>query len=165
MTIYFLDTSALIKRYIAEQGSSGIVALCDPTQQNMLYISQAIRVEIVSAICRRAREQSITLDERNELIQKFREDCQKGYNTWTVTTEIYDAAAELCRLHPLRAYDAVQLACALAVRKFAQENKVSEPIFVCADNNLLNIASREGLSIENPNNYQQGTNIESKKDK
>ena len=123
-------------------------------QQNVLYISQAIRVEIVSAICRRTRERSITLDERNELIQKFREDSQKGYNTWTVTTEIFDEAAELCRLHPLRAYDAVQLACALAVRKFAQENNVTEPIFVCADSNLLNIASKEGLNIENPNSYQ-----------
>ncbi len=154
MATYFLDTSALIKRYITEQGSSGIVALCDPAQQNMLYISQAARIEVVSTICRRAREKSITLDERNELIQKFREDSQKGYNTWTVTTEIYDAAGELCRSYPLRAYDAVQLACVLAVRTFAQENKAPEPVFVCADNNLLNIAIAEALKIENPNNYQ-----------
>ena len=128
MATYFLDTSALIKRYILEQGSAGIVALCDPAQGNTIYISQAARIEVVSAICRRAREQSITLDERNELIQKFREDSQRVYNTWTVTTEIYDAAGELCRSHPLRAYDAVQLAYVLAIRKFAQENKVPEPI-------------------------------------
>ncbi|HCI80814.1 MAG TPA: hypothetical protein DHW02_14110 [Ktedonobacter sp.] len=153
MTTYFLDTSALIKRYITEQGSPGIVNLCDPAQQNILYISQAARVEVVSTICRRAREKSITLDERNELIQKFREDSQKGYNTWTVTTEIYDAAGELCRSHALRAYDAIQLACALAVRTFAQKAKAPEPIFVCADNNLLNIAVAEALHIENPNKY------------
>lgn len=164
MATYFLDTSAIIKRYILEKGSSGMVALCDPAQGNAIYISQAARIEVISAICRRAREQSITLDERNELIQQFREDCEKGYNTWTVTTEIYDAAGELCRFHPLRAYDAVQLACVLAVRTFAQKNKAPEPVFLCADNNLLNIASIEGLSIENPNNYQQRTNSESKKE-
>ena len=53
----------------------------------------------------------------------------------------------------IKRYDAVQLACVLAVRTFAQENKAPEPIFVCADNNLLNIAIAETLSIENPNNY------------
>jgi len=30
MATYFLDTSAIIKRYILEQGQAWILSLCDP---------------------------------------------------------------------------------------------------------------------------------------
>jgi predicted nucleic acid-binding protein len=160
---YFLDTSALIKRYILEQGQTWIISICNPVQGHDLYISQAARVEVISALCRRTREQSITIDERDQLIKRFREDSRKDYNTWPVTSETYDAAGELCRSHALCAYDAVQLACVLALRKFAQENDAPEPIFICADVNLMNNAYAEGLSIENPNNYPQ-KGIDSKAD-
>ena len=32
-------------------------------------------------------------------------------------------------------------------------DKAPEPIFVCADFDLLDIAGVEGLQVENPNNY------------
>lgn len=155
MGTYFLDTSAIIKRYILEQGQAWIISLCDPAQGHVLYISQVARVETVATICRRAREQSITLSERDRLIETFRRDSQKSYNTWPVTSDIYDAAGDLCRSHRLRAYDAVQLACVLAVREYARANEAPEPIFVCADLALLNVATTEGLSIENPSNHSQ----------
>jgi len=50
----------------------------------------------------------------------------------------------------LRAYDAVQLACALRVRDDAMAIGVMPPIFVCADDALLAVAAAEGLSVENP---------------
>jgi hypothetical protein len=57
-----------------------------------------------------------------------------------------------------RAYDAVQLACALAVREdvlVAQPPEAEPPdvLFVSADLGLLTIARAEGFSTENPNNY------------
>ena len=57
--------------------------------------------------------------------------------------------------HRLRAYEAVQLACALDLREQTRANKLPDPIFLCADNNLLSIASAEGFAIDNPNNYPQ----------
>jgi len=32
MATYFLDTSAIVKRYIVEQGQAWILSLCDPAQ-------------------------------------------------------------------------------------------------------------------------------------
>ncbi len=32
MAIYFLDTSAIVKRYIAERGQGWVLSLCDPAQ-------------------------------------------------------------------------------------------------------------------------------------
>jgi len=153
MATYFLDTSAIIKRYIFEQGQAWILSLCDPAQGHDLYISQAALVEVVATICRRAREQSINMTERDRLINVFRQDSKESYNIWPVTTDLYTSAGDLCRSHRLRAYDAVQLACVLALRQDSLANQAPEPIFVCADVGLLDIAGVEGLQVENPNNY------------
>jgi uncharacterized protein len=67
MATYFLDTSAIIKRYISEQGQAWILSLCNPAQSHELYISQAALIEVVAAICRRAREQSISIAERDRM--------------------------------------------------------------------------------------------------
>ena len=155
MGVYFLDTSAIVKRYIPEQGHSFILTLIDPEQSHILYISQAAFVEVVSTFCRRGHEKSITLEERDELIRLFRQHIHDEYNVVPVATEIYTSAGDLCRIHRLRAYDAVQLACALDLREQTRANKLPDPIFVCADNNLLSIASAEGFDIDNPNNYPQ----------
>ena len=151
MATYFLDTSALAKRYVPEQGQAWIVTLCDPAQGHELYISQAALVEVVAAMCRRAREHSITIAERDRLIEAFRQDCQNAYDMLLVSTAIYHAAGDVCRSHRLCAYDAVQLACALALRDRAQARQGPAPIVVCADSNLLTIAEALGLSVENPN--------------
>ena len=153
MATYFLDTSALVKRYFPEQGHAWIVTLCDVAQDQDIYISQAALIEAVAAICRREREQSITTAERDALIDTFRQDSRDSYNVWPVTNDIYTFAGDLCRSHRLRAYDAVQLSCVLHLRDKALVNQASAPIFVCADNNLIEIALAEGLNVENPNNY------------
>ncbi len=153
MATYFLDTSAIVKRYILEQGQTWILSLCDPEQGHDLYISQAALVEVVATICRRAREQSINMTERDRLIHVFRQDSEESYNIWPVTTDLYTSAGDLCRSHRLRAYDAVQLACVLALRKYTLANQAPEPILVCADIGLLDIAGSEGLQSENPNTY------------
>ena len=153
MGIYFLGTSALVKRYIFEPGQAWISSLCNPLQGNGLYLAQVTRVEAVATICRKAREKHITIAERDRLIDTFRLDSQESYNIWPVNNQIYDAAGDLCRTHPLRAYDAVQLACVLALRTFSQLNQVAEPTFISADARLLEIAISEKLKVENPNNY------------
>ncbi len=153
MATYFLDTSAIIKRYIFEQGQAWILSLCNPEQGHNLYISQVALAEVVAAICRRARELSISMAERDRLITVFRQDGKESYNIWLADNELYNSAGDLCRLHRLRAYDAVQLAGVLALRHYTLASQVPEPIFVCADAGLLDIAGVEGLQVENPSNY------------
>ncbi len=153
MATYFLDTSAIIKRYFAEQGHAWVVSLYDPTRGHYLNISQAALVEVVATTCRKTREQSITIAERDMLINAFRQDSQNIYSIQIVNKAVYTSAGDLCRSHRLRAYDAVQLVCALRLREKALANRAPAPIFVCADNNLIEIAIAEGLSVENPNNY------------
>jgi len=68
MALYFLDSSAVVKRYVAEAGHAWIVALCDPAQGHDLHIAQAALVEVVATLCRKAREAALTTGERDHLI-------------------------------------------------------------------------------------------------
>jgi len=117
MTIYFLDTSAIVKHYFREQGYNWIRNLHDPVHEHELYISQVALVEVVASTSRKAREQNISLEERDAIIDDFRRDVQNTYNIWLTDNALYIAAGDLCRSRRLRAYDAVQLASAIAVHK------------------------------------------------
>ena len=154
MATYFFDTSAIVKRYASgELGHASIAALCNPDQGHALFLSQVALVEVVAAICRKAREQGIADAERDRLITRFRRDVRNDYDLWRVTAAVYTAAGNLCRSYRLRAYDAVQLARALGLRERALAHQVPVPIFMCADLNLLAIARQEGLGIQNPDEY------------
>ena len=158
MAMYFLDSSAIVKRYFQEQGHNWIETLHDPNQRHVLYIAQAALAEVVASICRKAREQDMPLEERNTTIDDFRRDVRSSYSVWVVDNALYNAAGDLCRAHRLRAYDAIQLACAMAVRQDTfgvqpPEAEQLDVIFISSDRGLLTVALAQGFNIENPNNY------------
>ncbi len=92
MALCFLDSSAIVKRYVAELGNVWIVDLCDPSQGHGLHIAQAVLVEVVATLCRKAREAAITPGERDGLTSDFRQDTTTTYAVLPVTTAIYTRA-------------------------------------------------------------------------
>ena len=70
MGTYFLDTSAIVKHYCFELGQSWVQTLCDPVQDHDLFISQASRVEVVAAICRKAHSQTISGNRARQIHQQ-----------------------------------------------------------------------------------------------
>ncbi|MEG4216560.1 type II toxin-antitoxin system VapC family toxin [Microcoleus sp. Pol14C6] len=153
VNIYFLDSSALIKRYVVEIGSPWIKTLTDSQTGNSLLVVRITWVEVLSAFARRQREGGITAAEVAALIQKFRSEFNSRYRVIEVDLALVERAGELIVQYPLRAYDAVQLATALRVQSVLTSMPETQLIFVSADNRLLNIAQSAGLAIDNPNNY------------
>ena len=152
VNIYFLDSSALIKRYVVEIGSPWIKTLTDSQTGNSLLLVR-ITVEVLSAFARRQREGGITAAEVAALIAKFRSEFNSRYRVIEVDLALVERAGELIVQYPLRAYDAVQLASALRVQSLLTSMPETQLIFVSADNRLLDIAQSAGLAIDNPNNY------------
>ena len=60
MTHYFLDSSALIKRYVAEQGAAWIQTISLPTAGNTIVVAPITQVEVFSGVSRRKRETVIS---------------------------------------------------------------------------------------------------------
>ena len=55
MAVYFLDSSAVVKRYAQETGSAWVELLTDPQAGHHLYLARITAVEVVAAVARRQR--------------------------------------------------------------------------------------------------------------
>ena len=76
-----------------------------------------------------------------EILEKFESHLRTIYVRQGVSDVVLDLAGSIIDRYPLRAYDALQLAGCLALRSAAP----STPVFVCADQQLLQAAEAEGL--------------------
>jgi uncharacterized protein len=153
MGIYFLDSSALVKRYVSEIGSSWVIQLLDPALNHDVFIAAIASVEIIAAISRRARSGSLTAQDAMMICTQIKADLGTDFEIIEITELVISSAMALAESYQLRGYDAVQLAAATAVNRLGIANNLATVIFVSADNELNAAAVREGLTIENPNDY------------
>ncbi|MBI3914596.1 MAG: type II toxin-antitoxin system VapC family toxin [Chloroflexi bacterium] len=149
--IYYLDTSALIKRYLDEIGSSWMRGLAQAASSDLLISSRLTTVEISSAFARRLREGTVTKEDYADHLAVFDEDCNTLYHLVELSPEILDLARDLTARHPLRALDALQLASALLANRVFLNLNLPSLTFVSADDRLLETAQQENLPIYLPN--------------
>jgi hypothetical protein len=64
--------------------------------------------------------------------------------------DILELAVRLTGAHPLRAYDAIQLATALRLRAEYESAGLLPPVFVSSDQILNQVAAAEGLVVDDP---------------
>lgn len=153
MAIYFVDSSALVKRYISETGSKWVLGLFAPALDNEIFIAAITGVEIVAALTRRMRSGSISAADATLVCNQFRNDLQTDYQSVEITEAVINSGMILAETRDLRGYDAVQLAAGYAVNSLCIANGLPPAIFVSSDNELNLAAASEGLLVENPNNY------------
>jgi uncharacterized protein len=149
LSIYFLDSSALAKRYIAEIGSGWMQKISRRSARHTLVISELATIEFVALLSRRHRDKSISTKDFKLIEGLFFTHVRTQYQVIKTDTRAYQTARTLPPKHPLRTLDAIQLASAIVAQNIIGKSI----IFVSADNRLLNIAQAEGFSIDNPNNY------------
>jgi predicted nucleic acid-binding protein len=154
MSRYYLDASALVKRYVNESGSDWLRASLASIPSPLLFTCRISIVEVASAFARRVREGSLTADEFTVALDAFRGDCLNEYQIMPPTTPVIDEACALVERYPLRAYDAVHLASALAAQQFLAAREYPPLAFVSADDNLNDAATAEGLAVDNPNHHR-----------
>ena len=150
MSAYFLDSSAAVKRYVRETGTTWTINLFRQ-RANVFHVARIAAAEVASAFARRKRANSLTAKQAAQAKKRFVRDFQRRLFKTEIDAQIIDKAAELAEKHFLRGYDAVQLAAALKIQSARLKAGAAGLIVVCADNNLRNAAQAEGLSVENPN--------------
>ena len=150
---YFLDSSALVKRYVPETGSGWIQTLTEISAENILIIARITWVEVLSALARRQREGNLTISDLNLVIQQLRFDLNTQYRVVELDQLLIEQAGQLITQFPLRAYDAIQLASGLRTHSAFASATATSLIFLTADAQLLTIAQSAGLTVDNPNAY------------
>ncbi len=154
MSYYYVDSSALVKRYLTEIGSVWIAALTDSAVGNTIVVAEVTRVEVAAALAARQRASfGITLAERDQLVTLVLQHFDTEYMLVPLNNQIYYQAVRLTQQHRLRGYDAVQLAAARDINTLAVAAGLPALTFVAADDDLLVAARAEGLAAENPNLY------------
>lgn len=148
MAVYFLDTSAVVKIYVEENGSDWLQGITTPSPDDHFVIARITEVEFTSAITRRRILASITGDEAAAALSEFRHGVSQFYRILEITTDLLHRAVSIAERHGLRAYDAVQLAGALTVSTL-----YPALVMISSDRVLNNVAALEGLSVDDPNQH------------
>ena len=151
MEHFYFDSSALVKRYVAESGTDWMNQLCAAEARNTLYTVRISGAEIIAALFRRARTGELAVPDVQAAATKFKDDFHKRYQIVEVKEQLIQTAMILAERHALRVYDAVKLAAALELKATRDSLALSPIHFVCADHKLNEAAAEEGLTPENPN--------------
>jgi len=152
VVVYFFDSSALAKQYIDEPGSRWVQRVL--SQFPLTVIAEITIVEVTSALARRWRTGEITAEEYQFAKRVFLQDV-RWHRVISARWSTVVRAIDLIDRHPLRAYDALQLATALEVADIVGAEG-SSLTFVSADARLCAAAAQEGLATVNPNEMTSG---------
>jgi hypothetical protein len=153
VSILFFDSSALVKRYLTEVGSSWVAALLDPTLEHTVVVATITHVESTAALAARHRAGSITQSERDDLVDLLALHFDKFYQQIAIEEPILSRAIELTQRYRLRGYDAVQLAAATIVQDQFLAASFPGLILISADDDVIAAALAEGLVADNPNRH------------
>jgi uncharacterized protein len=168
LPVYFFDTSALVKRYVQEVGTSWVRSITDSTAQNIIYIAEITGVEVMATITKRMRttpkDGGISKAPGNTAIKDFRDDFENHYMVIEITSDVISKAMDLTESHKLRGYYAVQLAVALKIdsQLKVMASSTATPVIatamptltiVSSDDELNTAAIAERLTLEDPRNY------------
>jgi predicted nucleic acid-binding protein len=131
----FADSSALAKRYIADEKSDDFDELLQRTTS--LSVSVLCVPEIISALCRRRRERTLTPTQYAAARRALELDLSDA-TVIQITDEVLLGYVQLLETNPLRSSDAIQIASALAWHS---------DMFVSADARQCAAAKASGLSV------------------
>jgi len=138
--ICYLDTSALVKLYIEEEGSGRVD---QETEQAALIATSLIAYpETLSAFSRNLREGLYDRRYYNRIRLAFEKDWQR-IHIIDLNREIARSAGELIHRHGLRGFDAIHLSSALQLQSWLS----AKVRFLCFDEKLSKVASTEKMAL------------------
>lgn len=125
----------MAKRYIAETGSSEVLAVC--ARADSVVVAITCLPELVSALARLVREKKLPRRQYPRLKSAVMGQMQDA-DVCQITPFVLDTTIALLERYSLRAMDALQVGCALAA---------APDVFVSADHRQLVAARSAGLEI------------------
>jgi len=134
MRIY-LDSSALVKRYIYEAGSTDVAERC--AQASEVILSILALPEVISALNRLRRENRLSDRQYEQLREALVLDMEDAF-VINMTVPVIQKSVICLEHHPLRTIDSMQIASALAA---------SADLFVSADIRQCEAAEKMGLPV------------------
>jgi predicted nucleic acid-binding protein len=148
MAVFYLDASALLKRYRTEKGTEIVDDIYDGRgEQHIILTSQLTCIEVES-VAARARKGGILNDrEYKTLLGAFSGDLAEGLRLVAIGPERLVEAAEIVREVPLRSLDAIHYT---VVRRLNILWGSHPFVFVGSDRELLDACQANGIEYVDP---------------
>ena len=132
----FFDSSAFIKKFIQEQGSSEVDDYCQ--QASELGLSIICLPEMMSALNRKVRERNLSMENYLKLKEQIAED-MKDIQIINLTPDVIESSISFLEENMLRSLDAIHLSCA----------KIWDAeLFISSDKRQVLAAENSGLQVQ-----------------
>lgn len=141
--ILYLDTSALVKRYFWEPYSDEVLSKWQLAAQ--IITSSVAYAETMASVYRKKREANLADALIRDFLVLFHRDWESFVRV-EVTDELNGYIQRAVKRYPLRGFDAIHLASAMAVHEQLHEGFV----FACFDDRLARAARLEELETFPP---------------
>jgi len=113
------------------------------------FLARITAVEVAGAVARRRRGRTLSTRQASSMLSRIRKHLAGRYTVLEMTPTLLAEAMQLANSHELRAFDAVQLAAAIELKRQWLDAGIAV-LFVLADQELNNAATAEGLTVEDP---------------
>jgi uncharacterized protein len=150
MSVYFVDTSALGRRYLPETGAKWVRTWIEPNAGHVIVISQLTEIDFVTHLTRHTGKGALTSADITTLMNHFATHVAKQYLSIMLDTALISQAQALAlKYTALKTSDALQLASALQAVKLLND----KAIFISEQKDLLEAATAEDFSTDSPLNH------------
>lgn len=144
MSYVFFDTSALVKRYYPEGGTSTVDDVFEDPDVDVVITTLSV-VEVASAVRRKYNRGEIDRGRMDALLASFFTEALEDFLLVPLDDVPLDDALGLVLEDDLRTLDSIQLAAALSLA-----DEYSSLRFVCADRDLADVGNESGLDTVVP---------------
>jgi predicted nucleic acid-binding protein len=153
---FYLDASALAKRYVPEKGSTQVDAIFDRVASDRIRLLNISAGEVVSILVRKRNGGNISIADFREAMANFDAEIlsKTAVTRTSVTSRLVTGSLPLIVAHSINSTDALTLKSALA---FARKLRGAgdDLVLVASDQRLLRTAHSEGLLTFNPETPDQ----------
>jgi predicted nucleic acid-binding protein len=136
--ILYLDTSAIVKKYIKEENSSKVISAWKSSLG--IATSAVAYAELLAAVYRKAAETHVKSSVFKSIIRLFQDDWS-SFIIVEVDNRLNEMIHKVIAKHGLRGFDAIHLASALTIASAVTDHF----LFACYDERLRHAAQAEEL--------------------
>lgn len=153
---FYLDASALAKRYIPEAGSALVDAILDTVHANRIYVLNVGTGEVLSILVRKRNAGVMSIAEFARVTASFHAEIVRATDITklSITSRLVTSSFGLIVAHSINSTDALILKSALAIARKLRAGG-DDLVLVASDQRLLRAAQGEGLTTFNPESQDQ----------
>lgn len=154
MTVYYFETSALVKRYLEEQGSKQVNRLFESrTDQDAFASSRFTTLEVEATVARLHRANLLSEQLYGSILSAYLSDLEGFFLVLPISGSLLSSSVEAVKNYALRAGDAIHLATVLRIRDSLNEDVT----LVTSDQELVQAGAEAGLTVIDPTEESEET--------